>query len=80
MSFGDKKIKKSKFYINKKAFKIYGIDNNKILSSIKFYSELVYGDNDKYLKIKIKIYDNNVNTSFQGKKVRKENASISVCH
>ena len=33
VSFGDKKVKKSKFYKNKKAFKIYDIDINKILVS-----------------------------------------------
>ena len=39
--------------------------------NIKFDSEPVYGDNDKYIKIKIKIYGDNVNTN--GKKVPKEN-------
>ena len=43
--------------------------------NIKFDSEPVYGDNNKYIKTKIKIYDGNANTNFQGKKVRKENAS-----
>ena len=43
--------------------------------NIKFDSEPVYGDNNKYIKTKIKIYDGNVNTNFQGKKVPKENAS-----
>ena len=33
VSFGDKKLKRSKFYKNKKAFKIYDIDINKILVS-----------------------------------------------
>ena len=33
MSFGDKKIKKSNFYKNKKTFKIDDIDVNKILVS-----------------------------------------------
>ena len=46
----------------------------KYLLNIKFDSEPVYGDNDKYIKTKIKIYDNNVNTNFHGQKVRKENA------
>ena len=32
-------------------------------------SEPVYGDNDKYIKAKIKIYEDGVNTNFQGKKV-----------
>ena len=41
--------------------------------NIKFDSEPVYGDNDKYIKTKIKIYDGNV--IFKAKKVPKENAS-----
>ena len=44
----------------------------KNLFSIKFDSEPVYGDNDKYIKTKIKIYDNNVNTSFHVKKYQKK--------
>ena len=42
---------------------------------IKFDSEPVYGDINKYINTKIKIYDGNVNTNFQGKKVPKQNAS-----
>ena len=42
---------------------------------MKFESEPVYGDNHKYIKTKIKIYENKVNTNFQGKKVPRENAS-----
>ena len=45
------------------------------LMNIEFDSEPVYGDNDKYIKTKIKIYEDRVNTNFQGKKVPKENAS-----
>ena len=45
--------------------------------NIKLDSEPVYGDNDKHIKTKIKIYDGNVNTDFQGKKVPKENASCN---
>ena len=41
---------------------------------IKFDSELIYGDNDKYTKTEIKIYGGNVNASFQGKGVPKEKA------
>ena len=37
----------------------------KNLLKIKFDSEPVYGENDKYIKTKIKIYDGNVNTNFQ---------------
>ena len=36
---------------------------------------IVYGDNDKYIKTKIKIYEDRVNTNFQGKNVPKENVS-----
>ena len=43
--------------------------------NIEFDSDPVYGDNDKYIKTKIKMYDDRVNTNFQGKKVPKENAS-----
>ena len=35
----------------------------------------MYGDGDKYIKTKIKVYGDRVNTNFQGKKVPKENAS-----
>ena len=35
----------------------------------------MYGDIDKYIKAKIKMYGDRVNTNFQGKKVPKENAS-----
>ena len=43
--------------------------------NIKFDSEPVYGDSDKYIKTKIKMYEDRVNTNFQGKKVPKENAA-----
>ena len=42
--------------------------------NIKFYSEPVDGDNDKYIKTKTSIYGNKVNTNFQSKKWPKENA------
>ena len=45
------------------------------LTNIEFDGEPVYGDNDKYIKTKIKMYQDRVNTNFQGKKVPKENAS-----
>ena len=45
------------------------------IMNVKFDSEPVYGDNDKYIKTKIKSYGDKVNTNFQGKKVPKENAS-----
>ena len=45
------------------------------LLSVEFDSEPVYGDDDKYIKTKTKMYGERVNTNFQGKKVPKENAS-----
>ena len=45
------------------------------LMKIKFDSETVFGDNDKYIQTKIKLYGDKVNANFQGKKVPKENAS-----
>ena len=45
------------------------------LLNIDFDSEPVYGDVDKYVKTKIKVYGDRVNTNFQGKKVPKQNAS-----
>ena len=45
------------------------------LLSTKFDSVPVYGDNDKYIKIKITLYGDNINTNFQGKKIPEENAS-----
>ena len=45
------------------------------LMNIEFDSEPVYSDVDKFIKTKIKMYGNRVNTNFQGKNVPKENAS-----
>ena len=45
------------------------------LMNIEFDSEPVYGDGDKYIKTKTKMYEDRVNTNFQVKKVPKENAS-----
>ena len=50
------------------------------LLNIEFDSEPVYGDVDKYVKTKIKMYGDRVNTHFQGKKVPKENASFNAYH
>ena len=41
------------------------------LLNIEFDSEPVYGDGDKYIKTKIKNYEDRVNTNFQSKKVLK---------
>ena len=48
---------------------------NSRLMNIEFDSEPVYGDSDKYIKTKIKLYEDKVNTNFQGKKIPKENTS-----
>ena len=50
-------------------------ENINYLTNIELDSEPVYGDGDKYLKTKIKMYEDRVNTNLQGKKVPKENAS-----
>ena len=70
--------KKMYFKVNdnrllKKYAKIWGKVIN--LMNIEFDSEPVYGDNNKYIKAKIKSYGDKVNTNFQGKKIPKENAS-----
>ena len=43
--------------------------------NIKFDSEPIYSDNDKYIKTKIRSYGDKVNTNFQGNIILKENAS-----
>ena len=45
------------------------------LLNVEFDSEPVYGDVHKYIKTKIKMYGDRVNTNFQRKRVPKENAS-----
>ena len=45
------------------------------LLDINFDSQTMYGDGNKNIKTKIKMYGDRVNTNFQGKKVPKENAS-----
>ena len=50
----------------------------KNLLKIKFDNEPVYGDNDKYITTKIKIYDGNVNTDFQDKECQNKKHHTSV--
>ena len=63
----------------------FKIDDNKLLKkyikiwekisnimNIEFDSDPIYGGNDKYIKAKIKMYEDRVNTNFQGKKVPKK--------
>ena len=45
------------------------------LLNVKFESKPIYGEDDKYIKAKIKSYKDKVNTNFQGKKTLKENSS-----
>ena len=42
-----------------------------ILMNIELDSEPVYGDNNKYIKAKMKSYEDKVNTNFQDKKIPK---------
>ena len=44
------------------------------LMKINFESNHVYGDNDKYIKTKIKIYADSIITDFHNKKMHKEKA------
>ena len=50
----------------------------KNLLKIKFNSEPINGDNDKYIKTKTKIYDGNVNTIFKRKEYQKKKHHTSV--
>ena len=43
------------------------------LMTYKIYSEPAHGDNVKYIKKKVKIYGDKVNTNFQNKRIPKEN-------
>ena len=48
------------------------------LLNVEFESKPIYGEDDKYIKAKIKSYKDKVNTNFQGKKTPKENSS-DIC-
>ena len=51
------------------------------LMNIKFDSEPVYGDNDKYINTKIKLYEDKINKSIKGKKkYQKKMHHINVYH
>ena len=47
------------------------------LLDVQFDSYPVYGDNGKYIKTKIRMYEDRVITNFQGTKTPKENASYN---
>ena len=59
---------------DKEFLKKYNQIWKRVQKSLKteFDSEPVYGDNDKYIKTKIKIYAGSMITNFQDKKVPKE--------
>ena len=48
------------------------------LLKIDFESKPVYGDDDKYIKTKMKIYADNMITNFDGKKMSKEKHHASI--
>ena len=50
------------------------------LINIEFDSEPIYGDNDKYIKTKIKIYGDKVNTNFMVEKYQKKKLHVNICH
>ena len=61
---------------NKQLLKNYNKIWGKIekLMSLDFESKLIYGDDDKYIKTKIKKYSGHMITSFHNKKMPKEKA------
>ena len=48
------------------------------LMKINFESEPVYGDDDKYIKTKIKIYAGNIITHFHNKQMPKEKHHVNI--
>ena len=61
---------------NKQIFKKYTKiwETTEGLMKINFESKLVYGDDDKYIKAKIKMYADSIITNFYNKKMPKEKA------
>ena len=49
------------------------------LMNIEFDSEPIYGDNDKYIKAKLKSNGDKVNTNFLGKRIPKKKKKNSSC-
>ena len=47
------------------------------LLDVQFNSSPVYGDKEKYIKTKIRMYEDRVITNFQGKKTPKQSSSYS---
>ena len=52
--------------------------NVESLLNIGFESKPVYGDDDKYIKTKIKIYAKNTITNFHNKKMPKEKKTMQM--
>ena len=79
--FDDKKIMSFKV-TDKKLLKKYSKIWEKVSSfmNIEFDSEPVYSDNDKYIKTKIKIYGDKVNTNFMVEKYQKKKLHVNICH
>ena len=50
------------------------------LLDVQFDSDPVYGDNEKYIKTKIRMYEDKVTTNFHGKKYPKKMHHIIVLH
>ena len=67
-------ITRSLMVKDEKLFKNYKIIWKKIekLMDIDFNSKPTYGDNDKYIKTKIKTYEDNITTNFYNKKGSKK--------
>ena len=67
---------------DKKRFKSYNKIWKKIeeLMSINFNSKPTYGDDDKYIKTKIKTYEDNITTNFYNKKGSKKVPEEKIPH
>ena len=67
---------------DEKLFKNYKIIWKKIekLMDIDFNSKPTYGDNDKYIKTKIKTYEDNITTNFYNKKGSKKLPEEKIPH
>ena len=80
--FDENKITMSLKVKDKKLFKNY----NKICKKIEklmrtdFESKLTYDNNDKYIKTKIKTYEDNITTNFYNKKVSKKAPEEEIPH
>ena len=68
------------FEVNdKKMLKTYNKTWDKIagLLDVQFDGYPIYGDNEKYIKTKIRMYEDRIITNFQGKRTPKQNASYN---